>query len=510
MGYGIGDTGVSTSRKVPGYVARILFAAGALSAGAFRLSCLLVGMKTSAGSMTVDSDVLRVTSEDEVNAYAGIGSQLARMAYKALTIPTLELWIAAVTEPGAGTAGTVTCVLAGTVSSGTIRLRMAGTSIIVNVASTMALDDVGAAVVTAFNAKSKLPATAAYDAPSGTLTFTLRNKGASGRFWLLYHDPTDKPSALTLTFTGSSTINTYGFYFGAAGTGTGAEDVTTLLTKLLTRRYARIALGHNDATNAALWESHVNTKAGPTSLLLDQLVFAVNGAWATALSLAQTTLNAYRASVIWMRNGESHPCEIASLVAATRAVAEQSVPVTDYDGMILSNLAPHADISNADAPTDAEQDLALNSGVTPLTTVNNEVRIVRMITSYCLLSAGVQDERCLDIGDPTVTDFIAIDTKLYYDTVFRVKNPYVGPNPAEGEDPPPAMTAYPDLWRSELQSLFDGYYDRNMLEDRPVGAWAPICGFNRTGRFITADTSFTPRQLQHRIDNVFRQTKNIG
>ena len=117
---GIGDTGISSSYKVPRYIAKIVFGAGSVSAGSGRLKCLVVGMKTSAGSMVADQDIVRVTSEDEVDAYAGVGSQLARMAYKALLVPSIELYMAAVTEPGAGTQGTVTCVLSGTISSGTM------------------------------------------------------------------------------------------------------------------------------------------------------------------------------------------------------------------------------------------------------------------------------------------------------------------------------------------------------------------------------------------------------
>ena len=504
---GIGDTGISSSYKVPRYIAKIVFGAGSVSAGSGRLKCLVVGMKTSAGSMVADQDIVRVTSEDEVDAYAGVGSQLARMAYKALLVPSLELYMAAVTEPGAGTQGTVTCVLSGTISSGTLRFRMAGTSVAVNVSATMTDDDAGAAIVAAFNAKTKLPVTCAYVSGTNTLTWTLKNKGASGRDWILYFDPTDKPSAFTLTFTGSSTVNTNGYRFGASATGTGSEDVTVLLTKLTTGRYARIAVGHNDITNAALWETHVNTKAGPLSLLLEQLVFAHNGVLATAQSLAQTTLNHFRSQVLWQRNSESHPCEIAAAKAAIRSVTEQSSPVPDYDGLVLAGIAPQA--FPADIPTDTEQDTALNNGLTPITTVDGTARVVRSITSYCL-NGSAQDERCLDIGDAVMTDYAVIDTKLLYETEFRVANPYVAPNPATGEEPPASGVAYPDLWKGELSDRLQGYYANGWLQDRPVGVWAPLVTFNSAGRYIQSETPLSVSRVQHRLDNVVRQIFNTA
>jgi phage tail sheath gpL-like len=504
---GIGDTGISSSYKVPRYIAKIIFGAGAVSAGSGRLKCLLVGMKTAAGSMVADQDIVRITSEDEADAYAGVGSQLARMCYKALAIPSLELYIAAVTEPGAGTQATVTCVLTGTISAGTLRFRLAGKAIAVAVSATMTLDDVGTAIAAAFTAQTKLPATCAYNTGTDTVTWTQKNKGASGKDWILYFDPTDKPSGLTLTITGSATLNTNGYRFGAAGSGTGTEDVTTLLTKLTTGRYARIGVAQNDASNAALWETHVNTKAGPLSLNLEQLVFASNAALATAQSLAQTTLNAFRAQVLWMRNSESHPCEIAAVKAAIRAVTEQASPVPDYDGLSLPGIAPQA--FAADIPTDTEQDTALNNGLVPVTTVGSTAKVVRSITSYCL-NGTAQDERCLDIGDAVMTDYAVIDSKLLYETEFRPQNPYVGPDPADGEEPPPAGVAYPKLWVSAQQGRLLDYYANGWLEERPVGAWAPMPAFNKAGRYIQCDTPLAVRRVQHRLDNVVRQIFNTA
>lgn len=503
----VGNTGISPSYKVPRYIAKIVFGAGSVSAGSGRLRCLLVGMKTSAGSMVADQDILRVTSMDEVNAYAGPGSQLARMALKAFSVPSLELYIAAVTEPGAGTAGTVTCVLTGTVAAGTLRFRLAGTSVAVNVSATMSLDDVGTAVAAAFNAKTDLPATCAYNTGTDTLTWTLKNKGASGRDWILYFDPTDKPSALVLTITGSATLNTNGYRFGAAGTGTGAEDVTTLLTKLTTQRYARIAIAQNDATNVGLWETHVNTKAGPLSLLLEQFVVGHNGALASAQSIAQTTMNAFRGQLLWMRNSESHPCEIAAAKAAIRSVTEQTSPVPDYDGLVLAGIAPHA--FDVDMPTDTEQDAALNNSVTPVTTVDGTARVVRSITSYSL-NGSAQDERCLDIGDAVMTDYGTVDLKLLYETEFRPQNPYVGPDPAEGEEPPPTGVAYPKLWGAASQDRMLDWFANGWLEERPVGVWAPVTDFNKAGRYILADTPMAVRRVQHRLDNVLRQIFNTA
>lgn len=71
---GIGDTGVSPSYKVPRYIAKIVLAAGAVSAGTQKLRCLLVGKKTASGSLVPDQDIVQVTDEDAVNLAAGYAS----------------------------------------------------------------------------------------------------------------------------------------------------------------------------------------------------------------------------------------------------------------------------------------------------------------------------------------------------------------------------------------------------------------------------------------------------
>lgn len=504
----IGDTGISPSYKRPGFIAKISYAAGSSSGGSNRLKCLLVGFKTSGGTMVADQDIVRVTSDDEIAAAAGPRSMLARGAYKAILVPSVDLYLAAVSEPGGGTAGTVTILLGGTPGNGILRFRLAGVGINVNVNASMSLDDIGAALVTAFNGadRGRLPATAAYNAGTDTLTLTLANVGASGRDWILYFDPTGKPSALTLTITGSATVNTNGYRFGAGGTGTGVEDVTTLLTKLLTTRYARSAWVSNDATNLALIETHINSKESQLVLLFEQFIVGHNGTLNAAMSLSQTTMNAFLGQLLWQRNSESHPFEIAAAKAALRSVEEQTKLVPDYDGRELAGIAHQRFF--ADIPTSAEIDLALQSGVTPLTTVNETSRVVRSICSYSL-NGTQQDERCLDIGDPTCTQGIVDRIRTYYDTAVRPNNPYAAPDRAEGEPPPAAGTMTPRDWSAIKQDILFQAYNAGELQEPPIGKYAPTSTYNTSGKFIQGDTPIVPAQVAHRIDEHAKQIKNV-
>ena len=498
------QTGIPATFLVPRFIAKLIFAAGVVSAASGSLACLLVGMKTSGGSMVADQDIVRCQSVEEADSYSGNGSQLARMSYSALTVPGIELWIAAVTEPVAGTAATATLAITGpATANGTLRFRVAGKTYTAGITSGDTATIVGDTVAAAINADSRSPVTAVN--VTGTVAFTCRNKGAQSKDWIIYLDKSENATGVGYVLTGSAAQNVDGVRMGAAASGTGSEDVTTLLTKLQAKRYARIALGHNDAVNAALWETHVNTKAGPLSLLLEHLVFAHNGSQAQVTSLAQTTLNAPRASVMWLRNSESHPCEIAAWVAAYRSAVENSEPLFDWDGFEVTPAAPQA--FDGDVPTLTEQNTVLNAGVTPLTTVNGKVQIVRMITSYCKNGANA-DTRCLDIGDAVVPDYVCVDLQFYYSTGFRPANPLVGPDPAPEDEPPPPGVAFPRAWNSKLVSKMQGYFRAGLLELPPTlgGVAYPASTYIAANKAIASEIPIYVRRLQHRIDLVIRQT----
>lgn len=494
-------TGVDALYKVPRFMATLQFAAGAVSAGSLPMYCLHIGMKTSAGSMTEDQDIVEVTSADDVNAYAGARSELAQMARAGIkAAPTVRHFMAAVAEPSGGTYAQCTLVIAGSWSTdGEIAITFAGKRFSLGVSATDTIDVVGAALAARLSADTEIPATFTYNTSTDTLTGVIANKGATGTSWVIGIDKSKAPSGMTLTLSGSASLSGDRVKFGVAGSGTGTADVTTLLTKLLTGRYARIAVSTNDATNAALLETHVNTKAGATKLLLEQLIFASNASQSTATTLAQTTLNAPRAMVAWMRNANIHPAVIASTIAAIRAQTEPIDWVPDYDGKVLPFIPPQ---HISDVHTDAENNTALQNGVTPIATGNNEASIVRCITSYCL-NGSAQDERCLDIGDVVVTDNGTLDLKLLYETDFRPGNPRVQADPADGEPLPPSGVGYPRLWNALAMKRAREWFANGFV--RNPDATPFISQFNSVSQRIETQATIVPQRVQHQIAVAMRQ-----
>lgn len=511
--------GFDNSYKVPRFAAQIIYGAGKVSASQADMSCLLVGYKTSAGTMTADTDVVRVQTPEEAAAYAGAGSQLHRMALKALAAPNVHLYIAAVAEP-VGTAATATLLLGGTWSTpGQWGLRIAGELLTGLVGATDTPDIVGAAMAAAITSKPNLPVSASYNSGTDTLTLTCKNVGAQGRDWIVFFDRSLCPSGFTATLTGSATVgHADRVRLGASSSGTGTEDPATIISKLLNRRYGRVAVASNDATNAVTkWKPFADSKAASTVMLYEQLVFAHNGTSSQAKLLAQGTLggggtytgglNHQRSQVLWARNCESHPCEIAAAKAAWRSITESADPVPDYDGFELPGLAPAWLGFESDTPTDAECNDVLNSGVTPLRTVGSTLRVVRSITSYCLTTSGnAGEERCLDIGDAVFPDYAVLDTALEYEA-FKALNKYVQADPPEGSPSLPSGVATPSLWNSVLLRKMLDWFRNNWIEDPTANP--PVSEFNSIAKRIQTAMPLLVRRVQHQLGVIARQQSNV-
>jgi phage tail sheath gpL-like len=494
----------------PIFAASIVYAAGP-AVGSGPMNVLLVGKKTSAGNLIVDSEVRQVFSRENAVTAAGEGSQLALMAIAALKAnPNVSLYLAAVTE--AGTAATVTMLLAGTATAdGTIKVYIAGREVAVSYAAATALDTIGAALAAAVNALADSPFTAAYNSGTDTVTLTSRNLGANEKDWIIYQDMSGA-SGITSTLTGSAAVNTFGqvtgVRAGASGSGTGAEDYTTVLTKLTDKRYARIASGDNSATTAGKWKTFCTAQAAVTIQIYDQVLFGANGTQGAATTLAQTNLNFQRAQVHAYRNSETHPAVIAAGWAALRAATENDDPVPDYDGKSCAQwVAPNRFASDDWLTT--EENALLNAGVTPIKTVNGDPQCVRAITTYCLNGAA-QDTRCLDIGDAVFPDYAVLELFNLYG-VFRESNKYVGPDPdtAAGELEPRAGVAYPALWVSAVKGRMLGWFENNWIEDTFSGDdpdYPVQASYNKAARRIQSNVPFVVRRVQHQIGVIARQT----
>jgi phage tail sheath gpL-like len=496
-------TGIDPTYKVPRFIGRIIFSSGALSAASAPLVTLYVGPKSTDGVMVADTDVTEVFSHEDIDRLAGPGSVLAWMARKGLSAnKTGRHMIASYAEP-VGTAATVTILLAGTpTAAGLWQIRIGGVYYQGTVLPSHTEDTLGPEIAAKLNADTRCPFSAAYSAGTNTLTLTCKNVGEVGKQWTVQVDTSKMPSGITFTVTGSASLGQSRVLAGAAGTGVGAPDVSTILTKLLNGRYARIATAASDATNAARFEDHVEAKAEELSMLYEHVIFCSSAAYATAKSLAQTTLNAVRAQVLWMPNADIHPAVVAAVKAAIRAGTENASPVPDYDQLVLPGIPAYLDPD--DMPIDAEQNAALNNGLTPIVSVDGEARVVRSVTSYSLLDGLYPDFRTLDIGDAVFPDYAMLELQLAYQTDFRPSRPLVQPDPDPGELDPPANVAYPRLFEQLITwPRLRAWAAAGWIEDPDANP--PATQFNSTTKRIEQQLPLVVTRVQHQLVQVIRQ-----
>jgi phage tail sheath gpL-like len=497
--------GFGSDFKVPMFAGETVFGAGAISLATITLKLLLVGLKTSAGSLTLDGTPQQIFSADDADTKAGAGSELARMCYIALRQPGVSIWAAAPTGAG-GAAATATITIATTATSaGTFTYWFDGERVDVQVASGDTPTVIGASIVAAIGAKPRLPVTGSNS--SGTVTVTVKSAGIRGNDYILFQDTSAGPSATTSAISGGSSVTGGGVRFTG---GTGTETMTALLATIFGTRYHRIAIAQYDSTSLAAWKAQLNTLAGPLEGRMEHLVFATNGTLSASTTLTTTTLNNARVSGFWLLNGETHPSAMAAAYGALRVEKEQSDPDAAFDGDELLGVAPQRAVG--DWSSLSTQQSALNNGTTPgVTTADGRVVVVRAITTKCLNGTD-PDYRTLDTSQAVVPDYVRDGLKLIWDTEFKIENPRVASDPASGQRDRPAGVATPTRWNQRVTQylrVLEGSTPDSPFAGRPVlvdvGTNLPSSEFDSNANRIMSAVPTKPAPNQHQIGVSVRQ-----
>lgn len=487
--------GIDNNFKAPIFAGQVLFGTGVIQGtGPRRL--LLQGLVGSSATLALDGAPqlctdLNLGTASSANVLAGSGSLLYRMAKAAMAwgFP-LELWLAAVSDASMGVASTFTVTVGGSwTTGGQWTLKLANTTLTGGTSAADTVTTVATAIKNAINGNIELPFTAT--SSSGVVTATSINAGVTGNLWQVWYDSTQLASGMTIALAGSATNGTHRIFSGTTA-GTGVEDITTSLTFLTDKWYARIASSSNDATNIGLWNTQLSTEAGATTLFLEQAIFGHNKAYAAAATLAG--VNSYRCQLIWAQYSESHPCEIAAAVAAFRTANEGTNWVPDMDNLAFSMLAPQRYVG--DSPNITAVNTALNAGVTPMVTVNGVLTMSRAIVTHCL-TGSQPDYRCIDVGDAVVPDNVMMDQQSTY-AGWRQANPLVGPDPADGQAPLPPGVGSPSIWTAVQSDRLKFYYAQGFTQDDGT-LYPPKNAWNATAQRIQGQLTVVPRRIQHEI-----------
>lgn len=492
--------GFSSTDKVPGFIGETVYGAGPISIGSIPLKCLCVGL--GGGTLTADGAPVQVLSTTDADTVAGAGTELDRMLRKALLTPGVQLWAAKPAPANTPAAAEATITFATTATSaGVFSYYVGGDLVSVGVATGDVIGDIASNCADAINARSDLIASATH--ALGVVTLAVKSAGARGNQAILAQDISAAPGGTTSTLAGGTAVTGGGVPFAL---GTGTEDLAALLTTIYPGQFDRIAFAQNDTTNAAKIKAHLIACAGPLEGRTQHAVVAVNSTIANAATLAQSTYNAERVQVLWLKNSETHPSEIAASFASYRTAVEQSAPNAAYDGTALPGVTPQR--FSADWPSRATQQTALNEGITPVTSGGGDAttaRVVRSITTKCL-NGSDPDYRTLDTADAYVPDYVRNVLRLAWTTDYLPSNPYVGPNPSSVEPDPPAGVATPTRWNSYLTSTLAGLVSTNVLQSvGTTSSDSPVSEYDATARRIMSAVPVIRRANNHQTGVSVRQ-----
>jgi phage tail sheath gpL-like len=494
--------GFSSSFKVPGFFAETKFQAGPISAGSIPLICLLVGLGSSAATMTADTVVYDAPDATTGDTLAGIGSELARMNRAALRTAGVKIKIARPTAGGGAAGGTATITIVGTATTtGTLSYRIGGDGFSVTIASTNNETTVATAIKNAINALATLPVTAT--SSSGVVTVTHKTGTIRGSQLLIAQDVSATATGISSALAGGTPL-TGGIVPFTGGAGT--EDVTNLATTLFPGWYQRIGIAQNDSSNLAKWKTQSDSKAGVLEGRMEHYTFATNGTLSAAATLSTSTLNNERFCNMWYLNSETLPSEITAAFAAARTSAEQPSdsgpePNVGYDGFVLPGIKPQS--QPGDWPSITTQQTALDEGVTPIaTTASGGAVVVRAITTHTL-SGSTADYRTLDLAQATVPDFVRYDLSLFWTTEYQPNNPHVRADPTATEKDPAPGIATPRRWNTALQVKLARYEERAILTNTTLNP--PVSEFDATAGRIMSIIPTIPMPLNHQVGVSIRQ-----
>lgn len=492
--------------KVPGVYLQTIFGIGGSSTSSIPQYLLVAGFVSADSTITANTEILPIFTEDDAALYAGPGSQLDLMLRAALKVGGIRIKAIGIGISGL-TAATATITIDGTwTTGGEWRYRIGGKYLAGGILSTGDPQDVAESIEAYITANDTLPVTAAAASGSGTtwvVTLTAKSPGAWGNDLILWQDDDALPAGATSVIAGGSAVGNGGKLFhNGAGAGTVATALATLEAD--GGRFYRIAGAQNDSTNLGRWRDFLDTMAGPLVGKTGHAVFATADTLSAATTVAQA-LNEQRAQMLWMEDGETPSAVIAAKMAALRLQAEQSNPNRSYDDLVLDGIAPQTDINTN--PTRPELVAALDVGLTPLKTVNGKVLVVRAITTRSLTDLGGVDDGTLDVADAAVPDAVRDEIALFWETDFKASHPNVGDDPPANGPNPAAGIAYPAQWASEVKRVLKNLETQRWITK--VDAHPPRAVLNTAGS--TPRIAFFAPCIRlphnHQLEGTIAQTK---
>lgn len=426
---------VSPGTLTPGLYLKVNLIAGAAAPSIGPLRILLIAPRSSAGTLTTDTEVRAGGGEETAAVAFGSGTPghlAAKQIYAAEPTALVDF---AAPVAGAG-AATATITLSGSVTqNNAVEVVLVGRTIQVGWLIGETASDVRDKLILAVNSLDDDMPVVASSGGAGIVTLTFKVTGRLGndaKVKCRLLEPQSSSEAVTPTtitnFTG----------------GTTDPDVSNVMDAAQGREYHFIvpclsntdALTTGSSSNAERILAQIETYNEGLNAKLQQLIYASTTSQSAAVSAA-IARNVGHAQHVLCVNGQSLPCEFAGAEAGDRLHAIGLDPAANRIGnQIGSGLYGSHDIT-ADRATPAESETAIGNGVSLLSyDAADNIIAVRPVTTFSQNPAGGPDRRLLDTQNVDAAYIIARDLRAALPAEFP--NAKITRDVPPGGDPPPA------------------------------------------------------------------------
>lgn len=461
-------TGISPTDPTPSDRRELILAAGEGAGGSTERTVLLIGLKTSTGTETVD--VLDATSpildDADCRARFGLRSELYAMYRKYVAVdPAATIYGLCPTE-GAGTAATCTLTVVGT-ANGTASLEISclGERAYVTVSTGDTPTVIGTAIRDAINNADdgRWPITAANVA--GVVTATASQ--TEDRYSTVIG--ADATHGLRTRWLQSSNVTvTKGGY--AAGTGVG-DGTTAFASAANHENFYWVCpwttVSALSATDNQLGEAllTVQTQALPINGKEQIVIGALVGTQAQATTAAVGG-NSIQCHLVHQEQSEWLPGMLAAHVAAAKRSQEVAHPCENLAGYCQTDnriWTVPAPFLVGDRPTATEIAADLNNGVSPIgVRPNGKTYLVRDITSRSQNAAANKDYKA---REGHIYSCVSFAWQLFRARYEAQKQPFIADDPAEGEMPK-ARTMTPSIVKGIMFGVID-----ELTGSKPLGMY---------------------------------------
>lgn len=411
---------------------------------------LLIGQRLSGGAVAAGA-LVRITSDGAAESAFGRGSMLAEMVKVNLAAERfIETWAIALDEDAAGNAAAGVITLTGpATAAGTINLYVAGTRVRIGVASGAVATDIATALITAINANTTLPVTAAVDGVDAfKVNLTCRWKGETGNdidLRVNYQTGEVLPAGVGVAFT-------------AMSGGTGNPDVTSALAAMGDEWFNAIAMPFTDTSNLNALRDDLLERWGPM-VMQEGIAFAAYRGTHSATGSFGNGRNDHLITIMGTNLSPTAPWIWAAVNTAIAAGSLNVDPARPLQTLRLPGVLPPA-------PEDRwrleERNMLLFDGISTYTVdAGGNVLIERQITTYQVNAFDVPDPSYLDVNTPATLGYLRFATRA---RILQKFPRHKLANDGTRVEPGQAIVTPSDI-RNELLVLFRELEAKGLVEN---------------------------------------------